>query len=816
MTGPRVEAPNLTRVLTGDEWEQAQSLGGRSVATAPFDGLPASRKPKPVTGLPRVLSGDEWEHAQTMSGPALKSMSLPALPPIAPRDVTRTPADPNAKGYTIGEGDPGIHGFLTRQLVAPVLAHPFMAAGAAVAAPAAALISPVAGAAVGATMAGSMVYNIAQYGWQKAAEMSLSPEDRARAEADPDRVSGESAAFQALTLGLAPLIHVAGKTGLSDYRAYRASLPMEVRANISKIGPPETPVYEAGVGQYPPRYRDATTRAADVADMQIPVNTNRFAADLEAGAATTRIPNDAARPAGFQPTAGGARLKSTPRAPEGLIAPESATPGKVKPLATDPASQPLEDAAQLDQSKRDYQAERVAQDQEDVSAARAADAEKIAKADAMRPRRRVANYFETEQGAEVLGTMAGRHGLPNDASPYPPTSPLDALWKEGHAAATESYPEGFSMGGALTDNRIPGADELPAAARGVDGLQQQVPFEAPEGATPESMALARALKPSPFRGHSVDELATAALDAQAEIERAQGRVITSATADHARLADPEATPEHIFYEDRGRHADDTPSETSEKVLVRAKSRMALIERELAMRGFSGERVSELMQSAQEQRLERAGMQSDEALAVHVGAEDPFGETPAPAPGEGRGLAPVEGTGDAATRGLSASVERKALANKLTTTLGDLPEYRAIKMADQATRAGELLATDPELARRVALGEAEAPAGLLPESVFVAVENKAVADGDVATIRDLATGKLTSEATTMGQRIRALGERDAESPVGAIQKVIEVRMRGVKDVPRATEETVAAIRAQLEKSKLTPQAWADFINSLRCS
>lgn len=812
MTGPRIDPP-LSRVLSLDEFNQAQHLTGSALKSAPF-GAPAKSAP----GLTRVLTLDEFNEASAMAGPALRSWQLPALPPIAPRDVTRTPADRTTKGTPLKPfdiADPTTYANpVFRQLVAPALENPFTTIATLGAAPVAAGISPLAGLAVGGAMAGSMVYHIAQYGWQKAAELTLSPEDRARAEADPERISGESAAVQAAMLGLGPLVHVGVKAGAAEYAAYKASLPMEIRADISKIGPPELPRPGIREAQYPPQYRDPKTRLADVADMQIPLGTNKFISELEAGAATARIPNDVARPAGFQPTAGGARLASTPRAPEGLVVPETATPGKVKPLATEPASAPLDAAAQLSESVRDYQAERAAQDAADVSAARTADAEKIAKADAMRPRRRVANYFESPQGAEILGAMAGRHGLPEEASPYHPASPLDALWREGHAAATASYPEGFSMGGALTDNRVPGAGEIPPVARGsnVEGLQQTLPV-VPEGATPETVALANALKPSPFRGHSVDELANAALDAQLEIERAQGRVIASTTADHAALADPEATPEHIFYEDRGRHAGDTPSATSEKVLARAKSRMALIERELAMRGIGGDQAAELIQSAKEQRLERAGMQSDETLAMHTGADDPFAD-PAPATA-GAGLAPVEGTGETATRGLSASVEQKALANKLTTTIGDLPEYRTIKMADQAARAADLLASDPALARRVAFGEAEAPAGLLPESVFVAVENDAIASGDVATIRELATGKLTSDATTMGQRIRALGERDAESPVCAIKQVIEVRMRGVKDVPRATAETVATIRAQLEKAKLTPEAWAKFIDSLRC-
>jgi hypothetical protein len=822
--------------------------------------LPKKQAPDPFSpeafdaqqpsGITRGLSPEEFDQAQGMTPTQLKGWRLPGIP-AAPRDVTRTPNDQTTKGTPLKPFD--IHDPTTyanpvlRQLVLPALEHPVATAAMLGAPVGAAAISPLVGLAAGTAIVGDMVSNIAQYGYQQVLASKMSPDVRREFEADPERFQGEAAAMQAIMLGAAPLVHVAVKAR----SAYLANLPMEITPNAARMaasGLTPSRSYHEPVS-YGPHVEMTDVRRAlmrgpseplqpfpgldpgtikhplphDLGDMTIPVNTNRFAAELEQGAATTRVPQDVPKPEGFQPTATVARLTTTPRKPEGLVVPETTTPGKVKPVETAPASASLQAAADVNASVRDYHAERLAQDQADVSAARTADAEKIAKADAMRPRRRVTNYFESPQGAEVLGTLAGRHGLPETASPYHPESPLDGLWKEGHAAATESYPNGFSMGGALTDNRIPGAGEVPPAARGAnapEGLRGNRPFgvigerapRPPEGATSETAALAAALKPSPYRGHTVDELASAAVDAQTAIERAQGRVVDSQTADHVAWNDPEAIPEHIFYEDRGRTASDVPSATSEKVLARAKSQLAQIERELAMRGYSGDKVAELMQGAKEQAAERAGMQSDQSLASHMGAEDPFADPTAPAE---RGLAPVEGTGPAQTRGLSAGVERKALVNKLATTVGDLPEYKTVSMADQASRAADLIASDPALARRVALGEANAPDGVLPESVFVAVENKAIAEGDVATIRDLATGKLTGEATTMGQRIRTLGERDPDSPVGAIKNVIEVRMKGVKDVPRATAETVDLIRAQLAKAKIKPEAWADFVNSLRC-
>jgi hypothetical protein len=137
------------------------------------------------------------------------------------------------------------------------------------------------------------------------------------------------------------------------------------------------------------------------------------------------------------------------------------------------------------------------------------------------------------------------------------------------------------------------------------------------------------------------------------------------------------------------------------------------------------------------------------------------------------------------------------------------------MADQAAKATRLLQENPELARRVALGETPAPEGLHPEAAFVAVENKAIAEGDVATIRDLASSKLTEQATTMGQRIRTLRERSPDSPVDAIQAVEEARGGG-KDVGKAVNDAVAELKAHIEKgATIDESAWTKFIDSIRC-
>lgn len=196
-------------------------------------------------------------------------------------------------------------------------------------------------------------------------------------------------------------------------------------------------------------------------------------------------------------------------------------------------------------------------------------------------------------------------------------------------------------------------------------------------------------------------------------------------------------------------------------------------------------------------------------------------TPTGSPDVAMDLAALRGTGETATRGLSAGVEAKAIENKLTQGFGELPEFQRLSMAEQAKKAADILESDYARAKDIAMGKELPPADLLPESVFVAVENRAIKQGDVATLRDLATqSSLTTQATTMGQRIRTLAERDPESATGAISDILKVREvaaeRRMRRPPKEAQKSVVGeIKTSMEKSVASKQTWESFIKDLEC-
>lgn len=167
--------------------------------------------------------------------------------------------------------------------------------------------------------------------------------------------------------------------------------------------------------------------------------------------------------------------------------------------------------------------------------------------------------------------------------------------------------------------------------------------------------------------------------------------------------------------------------------------------------------------------------------------------------------------------LSSKVEANAIEKKLTDSFGDLPKFEAASMRQQATKSLDLLDSDIDLATRIALGEENPPPGIFPESVFVAVEEHALKQGDVELLRKLARSDLTSEATLMGQRIRSLGEREQNSPVNTIRDVTKKREKKFTGGENEARKQQKAIAKEIKKKIKIPERedWNKFINSIEC-
>lgn len=229
------------------------------------------------------------------------------------------------------------------------------------------------------------------------------------------------------------------------------------------------------------------------------------------------------------------------------------------------------------------------------------------------------------------------------------------------------------------------------------------------------------------------------------------------------------------------------------------------------------------------REARATPEPEPEAATEVQAGSAAPEQPAPSVEQGKPSRPagsgtmrtVEGTGETKVRGLARGVEAKAIEEGLAERFGSLPEYNAVQWKEQVPKAQELVDTDYEYAKSVAMGQRAPPEGLLRNVVFGAVERRAFAEGDVATLQALGTrSKLLARATTMGQEIAALGLRDKASPVDAIAEVQaarEAELAKTTDIEAAKRDTVNEIKAEVKRAASTPktEAWESFISAIRC-
>ena len=203
--------------------------------------------PQGVPNVPRILSPDEFEQARMLSPEQLGKAKFPVLPPpYAPKEATRAEGPVNPPS---AESWPGLTGILTRQVVEPIIAHPFKFVAAA---GATALFPPL-----GYLWAGMMGKDVLEYSAQKAAEMSLPPDIRAQAEKDPDRISGEQAGTEAVMLGAGGALK-AGATALRGVAGGEKAAAAEAAMAVTrKTAVAATEVARGKIGQHVDAVTDA-------------------------------------------------------------------------------------------------------------------------------------------------------------------------------------------------------------------------------------------------------------------------------------------------------------------------------------------------------------------------------------------------------------------------------------------------------------------------------------------------------------------------------------------------------------------------------
>jgi len=143
----------------------------------------------------------------------------------------------------------------------------------------------------------------------------------------------------------------------------------------------------------------------------------------------------------------------------------------------------------------------------------------------------------------------------------------------------------------------------------------------------------------------------------------------------------------------------------------------------------------------------------------------------------------------------------------------LAQYRELNKKENIRKAVNYVSQNPDEALAVVAGEIDAPAGILRNAVYVALEQEA--EGDLALARKLAS----LDATRAGQEISILSEIDQDSVVSVMREIIQIREEAFKKryknkTPKqAIDKVVSDIKSEVKAPNRAD--WISFLNEIQC-
>lgn len=142
----------------------------------------------------------------------------------------------------------------------------------------------------------------------------------------------------------------------------------------------------------------------------------------------------------------------------------------------------------------------------------------------------------------------------------------------------------------------------------------------------------------------------------------------------------------------------------------------------------------------------------------------------------------------------------------------LTTYNQMNKKENIVKASKYVAENTDEALRVIKGEVEPPAGILKNSIYVALKSLGAENTDVA----LKVASLGS--TRMGQEISILSEIDKDSPVSMMEDVVKTRIEAFER--KSGRKSSAKIKSEVEKinAEVKPPSgrqWDAFLKKILC-
>ena len=172
---------------------------------------------------------------------------------------------------------------------------------------------------------------------------------------------------------------------------------------------------------------------------------------------------------------------------------------------------------------------------------------------------------------------------------------------------------------------------------------------------------------------------------------------------------------------------------------------------------------------------------------------------------------ISETNEKVTARSAQRLEQEAMERGITKEpIKDLPTREIKHDVDQMAQY-EILKSDPERLKRVAMGEENAPGNLKASLVWAEEANRAMKEGDVQAIMDLARSKVNIEGSEAGSFIQSFSHLDKANPVKVIKKLESSRTAK----PAKIQKEVNNIKKAIKESAPNKDEWASFIESIKC-
>lgn len=145
------------------------------------------------------------------------------------------------------------------------------------------------------------------------------------------------------------------------------------------------------------------------------------------------------------------------------------------------------------------------------------------------------------------------------------------------------------------------------------------------------------------------------------------------------------------------------------------------------------------------------------------------------------------------------------------------QFNPITKKETVSKVAEFMAKDIEAAKE-SIRTGQVPNDVHKQVLFNAMEERALKEGDVQGLRDLASSPIASELSISAQALGASGFNKAEGAVSAIREVIKAREESSikKYGNKATNQVKTQIKEEVTKTIPKAKDWASFLDELKCT